>query len=343
MGFFMRASSAGVIKPTIAAGVTLATAEETDSIVITNADSSNPAAVDLAFASSSVKATAFDQGTAQSPSYVLEAGTSRTVSLIRDTGANDYGDGNVIESVNARLPDGTLASQSLTVEPFVEITGSDSFGTFDAASSDYIYTPYNAAYDFSKTDAFSFSYWVNCTAGSFPTYSMPISHMDAGVGYESQWNNDNIVIMIGRPSDWIYLVYSTGTRTVDTWYHVASTYDGSNTIGGIKLYLDGTDVTSASTATGTSISGTITHSQPLTIGRRSDGLYYWDGEIDDVGLWSSVLNQTNVTALAGKTRAYRVAVASLVGYWDFDYVSGSLAGGIADMSGTAPTLDMVKG
>ena len=134
MGFFYQAAAAAITKPTLESGLTLVTANGPINFDIVNNDGSNPAAVDLAFTTPAIQAATFDQGTAQSPSYVLEAGATRTISLLRDYGAEDYGDGNVTESVNARLPDGTLASQTLTVEPYIEVTGADSFGTFNGTS-----------------------------------------------------------------------------------------------------------------------------------------------------------------------------------------------------------------
>ena len=134
MGGFFGGGEAGLTDPTLASGVTLATADATQTFRITNADASNPAAVDLAFTNSSIQATAFDQGTASSPSYVLEAGTFRDVTFVRDYGANDYGDGDVGETVTARIADGSLISQSMTTEPYIEVTGADSFGTFNGSS-----------------------------------------------------------------------------------------------------------------------------------------------------------------------------------------------------------------
>ncbi len=85
-------------------------------------------------------------------------------------------------------------------------------------------------------------------------------------------------------------VQGTTNFVINRWYHVVGTYDGSN----IKIYVDGQlEGTQAYTAT----PGTT--DQPLVIGRwyGNYNAYYYDGQIDQVRIFSSALSSSQVTQL----------------------------------------------
>jgi len=355
MGFFMRPVPSGVTKPTLESGLTLVTANSDIDFDIVNNDVSNPAAVDLAFTTPAIQAVAFDQGTAQSPSYVLEAGATRTISLVRDYGAKDYGtvDGDVTESVNARLPDGTLASQTLTVEPFIDVANAaqpDGFCTFNG-SSDYLSTPYNAAYDFALTDSFSIAFWINMAAGTtscsvIGTYDVTNNEgfLVQASGAGSPYNDTALVYLFSAPSNYAG-IRSTLKVMTGGWTHYCCTYDGTWTANGyssMKQYIDGALDTPQQTFT----TGTVTQlnsSDPLAIGASpAPAQWFLNGSLDDIGIWSRVLTSVEIASIyTNKTRCHKVQRSDLVCYYDFDYVSGSLTNGIKDR--TTNGLDMVKG
>jgi len=354
MGFFYQAAAAAITKPTLESGLTLVTANGPINFDIVNNDGSNPAAVDLAFTTPAVRATSWDQGTESSPSYVLEAGTTRTISLIRDYGAEDYGDGNVTESITALLPDGTFASQTLIVEPFIDIANAaqtDGFCDFNG-SSDFLETPHNAAFDFDYDDAFSVACWVNVASAPAGSMYAFISHVTVATAAKG-WvlglqggSTGKVVSLIHEDSSDSAdrLAVATAASVVGSWIHVCMTYDGGGAVAGLNLYIDG--VLDSNAYKSGSISGGITNSEPLRIGRRAWTTQdnYLDGEIDDVGIWNVALDAVNtddIVALAAKTRCHKVQRAALVAYYDFDYVSGSLTNGIEDRSTNG--LDMVKG
>jgi hypothetical protein len=84
---------------------------------LTNNDPDNPSALDLAFTGSVLQAVSgtFDQGTQSSPSYVLEAGDTRTARFQRGPGAPAFGS-SASCTISALLADGSTASTSVTVE-----------------------------------------------------------------------------------------------------------------------------------------------------------------------------------------------------------------------------------
>lgn len=78
------------------------------------------------------------------------------------------------------------------------------------------------------------------------------------------------------------------TLSDNVWYHIVATYDGSNQ----KTYVNG------SLTSTTSGSGSIDNDNvSLTIGARPNGDRYFDGIINEVGLWNVALDADAVTAL----------------------------------------------
>ena len=81
---------------------------------------------------------------------------------------------------------------------------------------------------------------------------------------------------------------STTTLQSNTWYHVVATYDGSNA----RIYLN--SVLDKSNA----VAGTMTvNAYPLCIGRDQSGSNNFAGKIDDIKIYSRVLNTTEITDL----------------------------------------------
>jgi hypothetical protein len=101
---------------------------------------------------------------------------------------------------------------------------------------------------------------------------------------------------------------STNAVGLNTWQHVAATWDGTVNGGNIHLYVGGVP------ADGTAVNGSGTAqsdvSTPLTIGNRPiDVARGFDGSIDDVHVYNRVLSASEISALAtGATSAPSVAV-----------------------------------
>ncbi len=79
--------------------------------------------------------------------------------------------------------------------------------------------------------------------------------------------------------------YGTAALAINTWSHLAGTYDGTT----LKLYLNGNLVSSVS------VSGTIpTSTGALSIGGDSGSGQYWTGKIDEVRVYNRALSATEV-------------------------------------------------
>lgn len=100
--------------------------------------------------------------------------------------------------------------------------------------------------------------------------------------------------IVSTPSNLLSFRGTTQLNNTSMWYHIVATYDGSDDVSGMTLYING----SAESATGSvnSLSTTTVNSVNLTIGARITG-QETDGLIDEVGIWARELSSTDVTNL----------------------------------------------
>lgn len=100
------------------------------------------------------------------------------------------------------------------------------------------------------------------------------------------------------------------------WQHVAMTWDATT----VSVYVDGAlAATGASTTTGT-------HYGHLEISNPTSGVGRFDGDVDEVKVYSSVLTQPQIVTDM-RTHGMNSSVSSLnyVGYYDFNYTESSPA------------------
>ncbi len=103
---------------------------------------------------------------------------------------------------------------------------------------------------------------------------------------------------------------------MDTWTHVAVTYDG--TTGIAETYIDG--VPGTSIALVGALGDTNAVLNDLWIGRREAGEHAFDGELDEVRVWNVARTAEEIANTYAKTLTPAEAqnVPGLVGYWNFD-------------------------
>jgi len=95
---------------------------------------------------------------------------------------------------------------------------------------------------------------------------------------------------------------STLTSSQGKWIHVACTYDASESASGIKIYVDGSDVTASTSTDGTYVAMHNTTAE-LEIGRLRSGsgtTSYSDGKINNVKIFNTALTQDQVRELYTK-------------------------------------------
>ena len=83
--------------------------------------------------------------------------------------------------------------------------------------------------------------------------------------------------------------YSTTTRSLNTWYHVAGVYDASART--LNIYVNG--VLDNGTLVGTVPASQVNNNVNVNIGRRTGG-FYFNGRIDEVRIYSRALSATEI-------------------------------------------------
>lgn len=229
----------------------------------------------------------------------------------------------------------------------------------DFGGSSYVQVADNDSFSFgnSSTDSpFSISAWIKkdgnvtgdivskyTTSGIHLEYRLRVTNLNhftftlyddsAGGSRIGRWANDSL------PSG------------ASDWMHMVATYDGSASLSGIKLYLDGVRVDDADSTSGT-YSNMDNTSAPLAIGAHTtDGTptSVFDGKIDDVRIYNSELTQEQINivmnygssitlgGVLGDSEASTLTDgegAPPVAHWNFDEKTGTSAN---DKSGNGNT------
>ena len=186
---------------------------------------------------------------------------------------------------------------------------------------------------------YTVSMWINADSVAGESWFFGTGNQGLHLGIR---NNPNISngppVVPGTPSTlsqghWGNDSDGTTSLLADAWYHTTFTYDadggsgaaGSNTAGLQSIYLDG--VLQAATETG----APNRTNTDLIIGARTGGATNrgpFDGQVDDVALWDSVISGADITAVAGGTAADTLGALA---YWDFE---DDQTGTTAAVSGT---------
>jgi hypothetical protein len=152
-------------------------------------------------------------------------------------------------------------------------------------SNDYV--TFGDVYDFTGTSSFSLEAWVKPAAAATANFPMIISKYGTSgwnlyMENNAQPNADAVTLeRLASGSDYA----STATSLQPgTWYHVVATYDGSR----MRIYLNG--VLGDDNASSRSLTDTAT---AMNIGGTGDE---FNGQIDEVAIYTTVLNQTRIQA-----------------------------------------------
>ena len=170
-------------------------------------------------------------------------------------------------------------------------------GEFNAApvlngSSGYVAIPTSTSLNSLGTAAgggkFTLSAWVYLNAYGTSTYSGVLGTRNGSTGYSLVIAGSTFTGYTGK----IFFLEgtapmnSTGTLSLNTWYHIAAVGSGTS----VKLYING-----LLDSTGTS---NWTSGNNLAVGSQTGtGAYFHNGLIDEVAIWKKALNATEVQQL----------------------------------------------
>lgn len=138
--------------------------------------------------------------------------------------------------------------------------------------------------DFTHTGGLTWSCWINpdTQSGNDDILSKYAGGTNGALLYTS--DTDRIIFSYFVGSTNYQAIYTYPSALEDAgWIHVVATHDGTNG----KLYVNGTlrDTVASS--------GTInTSTHNVLMGKRYNNTNYWDGQIDEVGIWGAALDNT---------------------------------------------------
>ncbi|MBZ5566204.1 MAG: LamG domain-containing protein [Acidobacteriia bacterium] len=152
----------------------------------------------------------------------------------------------------------------------------------------------DGAFSFDYDDPFSISLWMKTDDASKYQGLFIKGLSDPRHVWNFFWYGPGGLFeaFIGNPTQeaWKDFSYSMDTG----WHHVVLTYDGSGSYTGMKLYVDDSEIGGSGTG---SVSGTIVDSQNLKIGTKNVGYQDFDGQLDEIGIWSKVLSSQEIEDL----------------------------------------------
>lgn len=151
--------------------------------------------------------------------------------------------------------------------------------------------------------AFSIGAWMKTTQADSAPHALVDKALGGAPFTGYQFGMNQILQTSGGNGEISFTLFN-GTQiagqTTTTWndgnfHYAVFTYDGSSTLAGSKIYMDGTSQTLSNTVD--ALIGSISNSANFTIGNRDTGSEFWNGAIDEVGFWSRALSQAEITQL----------------------------------------------
>ncbi|MBT9168336.1 MAG: hypothetical protein DDT19_01681 [Syntrophomonadaceae bacterium] len=144
--------------------------------------------------------------------------------------------------------------------------------------------------------AHSVSGWMFPTGGSFAGL---IGKTSGGIPHPIDYYIDVgsrlFVAYLGNgTTTYMFTRTPNSSITLNAWNFITVTYDGSATIAGIRIYING--VSQTLTPGGTNMTPTNGTNSAI-IGSRSDAVTTLTGNMDEVGIWSRVLSAAEVSTL----------------------------------------------
>lgn len=230
-----------------------------------------------------------------------------TSSLLCAQSLNKYGQNTLVSTdfVNKNGAIGIAGLNKYGAEVTIENSNTTNALDLDG-TNDNVTIPSNSSLDIDT--AITIEAWIYATKSSGVQNVLSKSSNVANNGYifprtDNGWSS--FVLYLSLNNSWVTVSYPY--PSLNSWHHLAATYDGSN----IKLYLDGSLVkTQAAT-------GTITvNSNSLCIGSQPGFGEYFGGEVDELRLWNVARSQSEIqasmsTELSGNE-------TGLVAYYNFN-------------------------
>jgi hypothetical protein len=150
--------------------------------------------------------------------------------------------------------------------------------------------------NFSFYDKFTLSAWINPASGDGPIVTRT-REVARGSGYGLYLAGRKLQFnLVLRWLDDALRVETERELELNQWHHVAASYDGSRSVEGVKVYIDGQPVKLVVLLDDLNQSFQV--KEPLRIGAGGPPDYRFRGSIDEVMVWRGVLTDDEVSAVA---------------------------------------------
>lgn len=193
--------------------------------------------------------------------------------------------------------------------------GESSLGTSFDGVNEYVNFGQDASIDFNSTDAFTYSFWLSVVDWNIFTFILTKSNPylpSNGMDIRSQ--SGRLKFYFKDSVSAIMYVESSGLVN-NQIYHIAVTNDGTATIGGMKIYIDGVDDTTIST--GTTVGSINNSAIDLVFGASNLGTVTMNGILDEIAVFNRELTPAEVTDIYGRGRVGVTYsdIPNLVSHW----------------------------
>lgn len=222
----------------------------------------------------------------------------------------------------------------LAVPAFIGFSVQNFVAVFDRTVPEWLSSD-SADFDFERTDAFSFAFWVWVDSDA-PDNQMILSKDGGGASYYV--NLRGSATPNGKEL-WVLLEGSTGNSILrrpawnyplGQWSHVVATYDGSSTLAGVNVYINGVLDTSVGGLEQDNLDSSISNSAPFEIGERRSSPVPLGGRLDEFGVWGRDLTAVEASDLynggapLGHDNLSSGLLTGLISWYDFNRKPGLL-------------------
>jgi hypothetical protein len=171
-------------------------------------------------------------------------------------------------------------------------------GLFANSSTGFITAANSDGFSFDIADSFSIETWIKTSS---TVASLAIVCKDDHVTAPN-YHGYTLMLDVGKPlfqfedgntqSQYMYRE-TTSAINDGNWHHLVATYDGTNALSGMSLYVDGATVATITGQAG--VLGSLMTTEPLFIGKRHGTTNVkFDGILDEVAIYGSELSAAKI-------------------------------------------------
>ncbi len=189
-------------------------------------------------------------------------------------------------------------------------------------SADSVTTGHEEAFSFERTDAFTVMAWAKIAtdaSGGDMLVTKAASNSASRGWYVEFGSTGKPAYVLSHSLAANQSLWRAGTTDFrdGNYHHICVTYDGSETVAGIKFYVDGTLSEMGGSTNDTLAGNTIKGTTQLAVGMRGSGQRRFKGEVGEVVIFDRELSASEITEIyndytaPGSTLSYAQYVQDL--------------------------------